>query len=96
LAKIERSAQAEQDLLDIWMYIAEDSPRAADRLLDYFHSTLQMLARNPFMGKLHNELSIGLRSFAVGEYLVFYLPKRSGIVLVRVLSSYRNLDSIFD
>jgi len=34
LAKIERSEQAEQDLIDLWTYIAEDNPAAADNLLD--------------------------------------------------------------
>jgi len=28
------SPEAEQDLLDIWLYIAEDSPVNADRFLD--------------------------------------------------------------
>ena len=31
---IRRTAQAEEDLVDIWLYIAQDNPGAADRLLD--------------------------------------------------------------
>ena len=31
---IRRTAQAEEDLIDIWLYIAQDNPGAADRLLD--------------------------------------------------------------
>jgi toxin ParE1/3/4 len=96
LAKIEISSQAEQDLLDIWSYIAEDSTRAADRFWDHLHSTFQMLARNPHMGMPRNEFFSGLRSFAVGEYLIFYLPSGSGIALVRVLSGYRDLHSLFE
>jgi toxin ParE1/3/4 len=96
LAKIERSSRAEQDLIDIWKYIAEDSPKAADRVVDHFRSTLQMLALNPFMGRRRDELARGLRSFAVGEYLIFYLTGKSGILLVRVLSGYRNLEALFE
>ena len=96
MARIERSPRAEQDLIDIWKYIAEDSPKAADRVIDHFRSTLQMLALNPFMGRRRDEISRGLRSFAVGEYLIFYLPRTSGILLVRVLSGYRDLDALFE
>jgi toxin ParE1/3/4 len=29
-----RTAQAEEDLIEIWLYIAQDNPVAADDLLD--------------------------------------------------------------
>jgi len=32
------SPEAEADLLDIWLYIAEDSPVNADRFLDKLHN----------------------------------------------------------
>jgi toxin ParE1/3/4 len=32
--KVRPSASAENDLLEIWLYVAEDSVDAADRLLD--------------------------------------------------------------
>jgi len=32
----------------------------------------------------------------VGDYLIFYLPRKNGIVVVRVLSGYRNLDVLFE
>jgi toxin ParE1/3/4 len=31
---IKRTAQAEEDMIDIWIYIAQDNPAAADRLFD--------------------------------------------------------------
>ena len=34
MAKIEQSASAKADLLDIWLYIAKDSHEAADRFID--------------------------------------------------------------
>jgi toxin ParE1/3/4 len=76
--------------------LAEDNSRAADRLLDHIHATLQMLARHPQMGRRRNALCSGLRSFTVEDYVIFYLPRDLGIVLVRVLSGYRDLDSLFD
>ncbi len=38
------SPQADQDLLDIWLYIAEDSPVSADRFLDRIEDAAQRLA----------------------------------------------------
>jgi len=96
LAKIERSQQAEQDLIDLWTYIAADNPAAADNLLDQIESVCKMLARAPLLGRARSELAAGLRSFSVGDYLIFYLPRKNGIVVVRVLSGYRNLDALFE
>ena len=31
---LRRTAQAEEDLIELWLYIAQDNPGAADRLLD--------------------------------------------------------------
>lgn len=38
------SPEAEQDLLDIWLYIAEDSPVNADRFLDRLEGKALVLA----------------------------------------------------
>ena len=34
MRRVTRSAQAEEDLIDIWLTIAADNPSAADRVLD--------------------------------------------------------------
>lgn len=41
---IKRTAQAEEDLIDIWLYIAHDDERAADRVLDDIEEKLLLLA----------------------------------------------------
>ena len=55
-----------------------------------------MLARHPQMGRRRDALGPGVRSFTVGDYLIFYLARNRDIVVVRVLSGYRDLDSLFD
>jgi toxin ParE1/3/4 len=94
LAKIERSSQAQRDLVDIWLYIANDSPAAADKFLDQIESICKLLSASPLLGRSREELGRGLRSFPVGDYLIFYTPMRAGIVVVRVLSGYRDLDKL--
>jgi len=47
---IRRTAQAEEDLIDLWLYIAQDNPSAADRLLDEIEDKCSLLAANPQLG----------------------------------------------
>jgi len=96
LAKIELSEQAEFDLIDIWTYIAKDSVAAADNLIDHVESVCQLLAKSPLLGRARDELAPGLRSFSVGDYLIFDRPTKNGIAIVRVLSGYRNLGALLD
>lgn len=94
MANVERSAQAEHDLIEIWLYIASDNPAAADRFLNQIDSICKMLARSPLLGRSRDELGPGLRSFPVGDYLIFYVPSKTGMTVVRVLSGYRDLNKL--
>jgi len=47
------------------------------------------------MGRARDELEVGLRSFPVGRYAIFYLPIPDGVEIVRVLHGARDLDAIF-
>jgi plasmid stabilization system protein ParE len=54
---------------------------------------LQTLSEQPKAGRELPELTPGLPSFPVGNYLLFYLPLPGGIDLVRVLSGYVDIGS---
>lgn len=95
MAQALRTSQAEADLLEIWLFIAKDSIRAADRLLDRFEETFHLIASQPRMGRCRAQLAPELRSFPVGDYLIFYVPLPDGIQVIRVLSGYRDIDSLF-
>jgi toxin ParE1/3/4 len=94
-AIVRRSPLAEQDYREIWRYIANDNPDAADRLLRKIDSKLHLYAENPRMGTARDALAPGLRSFSVGNYLVFYRIVTGGIELVRVLHGARELKRLF-
>jgi toxin ParE1/3/4 len=87
--------RAEADLLDIWRYIAQDSPANADRLLDRIRDTLNRLAAMPFMGQARFDLGPGLRMFPVGNYLIFFQPIENGIEVIRVLHGRRHITGRF-
>jgi len=94
LSIVTKTVRAEQDLDEIWFYIALDNVVAADNLLDDIDSSCQLLAMQPQAGRLRPELTPELRSFPVGRYMVFYQPQDDGIEVVRVLHSARDIESI--
>ena len=67
----------------------------ADRFLDKLAEACRNLAQFPQMGSSRDELYPGLRSFPIGNYLIFYLPVAHGIEIVRVLSGRMDLDAFF-
>jgi len=90
------SGSAEADLREIWFYVARDNTDAADRFVDRIQKKCQLLAESPRIGRSRAELGPGLRSFPIGNYLIFYRSVHDGIEVVRILSGYRDLDALFD
>ena len=95
MPRVLRSDLAEGDLVEIWLFIAQDSPDAADRFLDLLAQKCEILAKSPQMGRQRDDLGAALRSFPVGRYVIFYRLIEDGIEVVRVLSAYRDLGRLF-
>lgn len=95
MLKIVRSPQSARDICEIALFISRDDPAAADRLIDLFDDKLRMLAENPALGRSRDELAPGVRSFAVGNYLLFYRAAPEVVELVRILHGARDLRRIF-
>jgi toxin ParE1/3/4 len=95
MAHILRSKLARADLRDAWLYIAQDSIDAADRLLERIDRTIRIIAESPAIGEPQNDLKHGLRRFVVGNYLIFYEPIPGGIRVVRVLHGARRWEEEF-
>jgi toxin ParE1/3/4 len=96
MATLRRSPQAHLDFLQIWLYVAERDPRAADRLLDRIEAKCRLLAGVPGLGRARPELRPDLRSFPVGRFVIFYREVRDGIEIVRVLRGARDLPALFN
>jgi toxin ParE1/3/4 len=95
VAKFSRTAAAEQDLLSIWRYIAEDKPQAATRLIRTLDEKCALLAETPQLGPARPDIAPELRYFAVGSYLILYREVSNEVEIVRVLHGARNLNAIF-
>ena len=90
-----RRPQAETDVLEIWIFIAEDSVDAADQWVDTLDEKLALWATQPMIGRVRDALFPDVRSFPFGRYVVFYAPLIDGIDVVRVLHSSRDIDANF-
>ena len=87
---------AEDDLLGIWLYIAEDDQLAATRVLRSINDKCQLLAENSKLGPARPDIAPDMRYFAVGSYLILYRELQTGIEVVRVLHGARNLPVNFN
>lgn len=89
------AAQAQIDLDDIWLFIAEDSLDAADRFHDLLLSKFLVLAEQPMIGRSREDLRPDLQGFVTGNYVIFYRDTPEYIEIVRVLHGARDIENLF-
>ncbi len=96
MSRFRLSLQALADLQEIEDYISRDNPDAAENLLLTIDEKCQLLAQHPGIGFGRSELRPYLRSFAVGNYVIFYHPTGDEIEIVRVLHGARDVPKFFE
>jgi toxin ParE1/3/4 len=95
MARVFKRPRAEQDLMNLWLYLAEAAdPALAERYLLDLDDELSKIAPFPESGRARDELSPGLRSLPFDRLVLFYLPHPEGIELVRVLAGAQDIDQI--
>jgi toxin ParE1/3/4 len=77
--------QAEADLEDIALYIAEDNVQAARRWIEDMHALCQQLGEMPSMGVAKSSIRPGLRMLPAGSYMILYQQVDKGVEIARVL-----------
>lgn len=97
MAKVLISTIAQQDIDAILKYYREINLEYVGlRLLREMGKKFSLLLQYPEMGRERNELLIGLRSFAVKDYLICYLLITDGIEIMRVVKASRNISQLFE
>ena len=95
-AKLRITAQARQDLDDIWLNRANYSgPDAADQLLAKVQRKFLLLAQFPESGISRDDLAPALRSSPTQDYLIFYRFLGQTVEIVRILAGRRDIERIF-
>ena len=81
---------ADDDLDSIWCFIAEDNPRAADAMIDRLTDTFDMLLTMLQAGRTRPEFGQNVRSFAVDNFVIYYVKVPEGIDILRVIHGRRD------
>lgn len=95
MSRVTRRPEVDIDLLEIAVYIGQDDLEASDRFIDQLTERFELLATQPEMGRARPELGARIRSFPVGQYVIFYEPITDGIDVIRVMSGARDIDALF-
>jgi plasmid stabilization system protein ParE len=98
MSKYQFTPQAVADLFDIWSFIAEDNPAAADRVEEAVFRACDFLADSPFAGRTRKDLTpLPLRFWVVqpySSYLIVYHPEKKPVQIIRILHTARDLPSV--
>jgi toxin ParE1/3/4 len=99
--KILTRAKAEDDVYNQALYIARDSPKAAQRYAFTVEKTIASLTENPKLGSLYKSREVrlkGLRKLPVPGFkdIIFYLESADTIEVVRILHGARNIPTILN
>jgi len=84
---------AEEDFTEIITYIAADNPTAAEAIADKIEKNLELLSKNPKLGRIPREeelRNLGYRYIIIQNYLIFYTIEERTIYIHRILHGARN------
>ena len=80
---------AEDDLADIWAFIARHSPINANAFIQKIESKFQPLCDNPKLGPSRNYLAPNLRAHFYRDYVIYYMFNENELVIIRVVHGSR-------
>jgi toxin ParE1/3/4 len=90
------SPEAEQDLIEIWSYLAEQATtQVADSQLNAIENACAKLEYWPYSGRQRDSLLPGLRSVLAFPYVAFYRVRDDAVEIVRVVHGRRDIDAVF-
>ncbi|NBW25365.1 MAG: type II toxin-antitoxin system RelE/ParE family toxin [Betaproteobacteria bacterium] len=88
------TGRAQADLLEAWLFIAEDNQSVADKVLDTLQQEAKLLLVQPLMGRARPELGSAVCSWpSATPYVVFYEVDDSELTVLRVLHHARDVRS---
>ena len=89
------AVEAQQDLEDIWKYIAEDNVAAADSWIGRLHQAFASTAKSPGIGHTRPDLtSAGVLFWSVGAYVIVYRERADMLQVVAVTQGSRHIPTL--
>ena len=91
------TAHAAEDLLNIIRYTKRKWGLKQARLYrEQLELALQKLSQLPNSGRRREEIASGVRSFRVAEHIAFFMPRKGGITILRLLHPSMDVELAFD
>ncbi|MBN3885526.1 MULTISPECIES: type II toxin-antitoxin system RelE/ParE family toxin [unclassified Nostoc] len=87
--------EASQDLDEILDYFLVRNINAGEIFIQEFNKKCQNIAQFPNIGRSYSKFDASLRGIGLDGYIIFYRVFEDSVVIVRVISGYRDLKSIF-
>ncbi|TAE56657.1 MAG: type II toxin-antitoxin system RelE/ParE family toxin [Nostocales cyanobacterium] len=87
--------EAIRDLDDILDYFLNQNVDGGERFIKEFNKKCKYLTQFPNIGKSYANFDLNLRGIPIDGYIIFYRVFEDNVVIVRVISGYRDLKSIF-
>ena len=95
MATVNFAQSARTDLLEVWLFIAEENLNAADRVLETIEQEAGILATQPLMGRARPDLAHDIRTWPTStSYTLFYVAESDNITVVRVLHHARDVQRV--
>lgn len=89
------SPEANNDIFEIWSWIAKDSIELAERVDAELHEVFEALARMPGQGHRREDLTPRpVLFFPLYSYLIVYQPDVDPIRIMAVLRGARNVEQV--
>ena len=85
---------AQNDLDEIYDYVAHDSPQSAERFVERLLASLAKVARTGSSGVPRDVIRPGLRLHVHGNYCCYFRIIENRLVVLRIVSSARDVGRI--
>lgn len=90
--KVDFSPVAQEDLIGIAVYIAQDNSVRALSFVDELEASCLGIGRTPGIGTARPELGEGIRMLPHGRYLIFYRDYDGAVRIERVVHGARDIE----
>jgi toxin ParE1/3/4 len=97
MSQFRLTEQAKTDIRQIWDYIGiiKESPEMAALQIEHIYDSLNLLATQPLLGQLRNDLKPGLRIFSADSYAILYFPYPNGVEVLGIIHGARDIEAMF-
>ena len=91
---------AEEDLTEAFLFLAGDSPAAAERIAEAVGDAVQLLLENPSAGRkreFRSPRALGTRSWPLSgfpSHFIFYRAHGHDIEIIRILHAVRDIPRV--